>query len=101
MRHSKDQILACAFYTVDTYFLQTLYVLFFIELGSRRVHIAGCTAHPNSAWVSQQARQMVWELDGRTPPIHFLIHEHDAKFTEAFDTVFRAEHIHVIQTPVS
>jgi putative transposase len=73
-------------------------VFFFIELGSRRVHIAGCTQHPTSAWVIQQARHMVWALDERTPSIHFLIHDHDAKFTTAFDTVFRAEQMHVIHT---
>jgi putative transposase len=100
MSHYKDQMLACDFFTVETFFLQTLYVFFFIELGSRQVHLAGCTAHPNAMWVTQQARQLLWELDGRTPPIHFLIHDNDSKFTEAFDTVFRAEHIHVIHTPV-
>jgi hypothetical protein len=69
-------------------------------LGSRQVHFAGCTAHPTSAWTTQQARQLLWELEGRTPPIHFLIHDNDSKFTEAFDMVFRAEQIHVIHTPV-
>ena len=49
--------------------------------------------------MTQQARQVLWELEGRTPRIHFLIHDNDAKFTEAFDTVFCAEHIHVIRTP--
>jgi putative transposase len=100
MSHYKDQILACDFFTVETFFLQTLYVLFFIELGSRHVHFAGCTEHPNSAWVNQQARQLVWDLDGHTPRIHFLIHDNDAKFTEVFDTIFASEHIHVIHTPV-
>jgi putative transposase len=56
MTHYREQILACDFFTVETFFLQTLYVFFFIELGSRRVHFAGCTEHPNSAWVNQQAR---------------------------------------------
>jgi putative transposase len=100
MSHYKDQILACDFFTIDTFFLQTVHVLFFIELGSRQVHFAGCTAHPTSAWVVQQARQLLWELDGRTPPMHVLIHDNDSKFTAVFDTVFRAEHMHVIHTPV-
>jgi len=52
--------LACDFFTVETLFLQTIYVLIFIEIGSRRVHFAGCTAHPNNAWVTQQARQVMW-----------------------------------------
>jgi putative transposase len=99
MTHYKDQLLACDFFTVETLFLQTIYVLFSIEVGSRRVHFAGCTTHPNATWVTQQARHMVWELEGRDPPIRFLIHDNDKSFTEAFDTVFRAEGIDVIHTP--
>ena len=100
MSHYHDQILACDFFTVETFFLQTLYVFFFIELGSRRVHFAGCTEHPNSAWVNQQARQVAWDLEGRAPRIRFLIHDHDSKFTQTFDTIFAAEQRHVIHTPV-
>src|SRR5262249_38726227 len=100
MAHYKDQILACDFITMETFFLQTLYVFFFIELGSRRVHFAGCTEHPTSAWLNQQARQVVWDLDGRSPRLHVLIHDNDSKFTETFDTIFVAERIHVIHTPV-
>lgn len=72
---------------------------FFIEVGSRRVHFAGCTSHPIAAWVEQQARQIVWALEERDPAIHFLIHDNDASFTQAFDTVFRSEGIRVIHTP--
>ena len=100
MTHYRDQLLACDFFTVETFFLQTLYVFFFIELGTRRVHFAGCTPHPSSAWVNQQARQVVWDLEGRTPRLHFLIHDNDSKFTEIFDTIFVAEQAHVIHTPV-
>ena len=99
MRHYRGQILACDFFTVETLFLKTLYVLFFIEVGSRRVHFAGCTAHPNGEWVTQQARQMVWELEGRPEPMRFLLHDNDGKFTELFDTVFASERIKVIHTP--
>ncbi len=93
------QILACDFFTIETLFLQTLYVFFFIEVGSRRVHFTGCTAHPNGAWVAQQGRQMVWELEERERPIRFLIHDNDSKFTQAFDTVFVSERVKVIHTP--
>jgi transposase len=75
MTHYKDQLLACDFFTVETLFLQTIYVLFFIEIGSRRVHFAGCNAHPDSAWVTQQARQVMWELEDREPTIRFLIRD--------------------------
>jgi putative transposase len=99
MTHYKDQLLACDFFTVETLFLQTIYVLFFIEVGSRRVHFAGCTTNPNAAWVVQQARQMVWELAGRDRPIRFLIHDNDTSFLQAFDTVFRSAGMDVIPTP--
>src|SRR5436190_938077 len=62
LAHYKDQILATDFFTVETVRLQTLYVLFFIEVGTRQVHLAGCTSTPTSSWVTQQARQLVWSL---------------------------------------
>ena len=100
MTHYKEQILACDFFTVETVFLQTIYVLFFIELGSRRVHFAGITSNPNQVWVTQQARQLVWELSDREKPLRFLIHDNDSSFCPAFDTVFESEGFHVIPTPV-
>ena len=87
------------FFTVETLFLQTLYGLVFIEIGSRRVHFAGCTAHPDNAWVTQQARQLMWTLDDNHLAIRFLIHDRDTKFTTAFDTVFQSEGIKIIRTP--
>ncbi len=62
LQRHRDQLLACDFFTVETLFLQTVYVLFFIELGTRRVHLAGCTAQPTADWVTQQARQVSWQL---------------------------------------
>jgi len=79
--------------------LKRLYVLFFIELGTRRVHLAGITAHPNAGWVSQQARQVVWELSESKTTIRYLIRDRDTKFTQEFDTVFQSEGAHIIQTP--
>src|SRR5260370_10627498 len=56
LNHYRTQMLACDFFVVETAFLQTLYVLFFIELGTRRVYLAGCTDRPDSAWGTHQAR---------------------------------------------
>jgi hypothetical protein len=99
MKHYKQQILACDFFTVETFWLQTLYVLFFIELGTRRVYLAGVTAHPDGMWVAQQARQHVWEIAESETSFRFLIHDRDRKFTVSFDTVFRSQGIRVIPTP--
>ena len=73
--------MACDFFTVETAWLRTLYVLVFIELGSRRIFLSPATAHPDSAWVTQQARNLTMNLDGRSPAIRFLIRDRDAKFT--------------------
>ncbi len=62
LSHDSQQLLACDFFTVETAWLQALTVFFFIEVGSRRVHFAGCTAHPTADWVTQQARQLSWTL---------------------------------------
>ncbi len=92
-------MLACDFFTVETLHLQTLYVLFFIELRSRRVHLAGCTTNPDPAWVTQQARQFVWQVDEARTPMRFLIHDRDGKFTTSFDQVFVSEGIDIVRTP--
>jgi len=99
MDHYKDQILACDFFTVETIWLQTIYVLFFIELGSRQIRIAGITANPNEIWITQQARHLVWELQDQDRPLCFLIHDNDTKFSNAFDAVFESGGIRVINTP--
>jgi putative transposase len=99
MRHYRQQLLACDFFTVETIWLQTLYVLFFIELDTRRVHLAGVTAHPNGRWVTQQARQMAWTLEEQGDDRRFLIHDNDSKFTAPFDTVFQSEGLRVIHAP--
>jgi len=99
MSHYKQQILAADFFTVETVKLQTLYVLFFIELGTRRVHISSVTSNPNGAWTTQQARQLVWKMEDRKNEFHFLIHDNDTKFTDKFDAVFLSEGLRVIHTP--
>ena len=84
-------MLAVDFFTVETVWLQRLYVLFFIELGTRRVHFAGCTPNPSGPWVTQQARQLTWTLAERQEPLRFLIRDRDQKFPESFDQVFQSE----------
>ena len=93
-------IIACDFFTVETAWLRTLYVLVFIELGSRRIHLSPSTVHPDSAWVTHQARNLALGLDARTCPVRFLIRDRDAKFSRSFDEVIRSEGARVIVTPV-
>jgi transposase InsO family protein len=97
--HYKGQILACDFFTVETIWLKTIYVLFFIELGTRRVHLAGWTTNPNATWVTQQARQLVWYLRDDPHDMACLIHDNDKKFSSSFDTVFHSEGIKTVHTP--
>jgi hypothetical protein len=78
--------------------LQTLYGLFIIKLGQRRVHLAGCTAHPSAAWVTQQARLLTWTLQDEQKSMRCLIRDRNAKFTASFDKVLAAAGIEVIQT---
>jgi putative transposase len=100
LRRQAAGILACDFFTVDTVFLQRLYVLFIIELRSRQVPLAGVTAHPTGPWVVQQARNLVAALDDESTAFRFLIRDRDAKFTRAFDDVWRSTDVQVICTPV-
>jgi putative transposase len=88
------------FFHVDTVFQRCLYVLFFIRHGTRRVHLAGITAHPAGEWVSQQARNMLMHLEDQADCLKFLIRDRDAKFTAAFDAVFTAAGTRMIKTPV-
>jgi putative transposase len=92
-------MLACDFFTVDTVLVKRLYVLFCIELDTRRVYLMGITAHPTGAWVVQQARNLSVIVGNRAHPVKFLIRDRDAKFTTNFDEVFRSDDIRLILTP--
>jgi putative transposase len=99
LRAHAGAVLACDFFAVETVWLQTLYVLFFIEVHTRRVFVAGCTAHPTAAWVTQQARNLAWDLDEAGVKPTVLVRDRDTKFPRAFDDVFRSEGARVVRTP--
>jgi putative transposase len=93
-------ILAVDFAHVDTVFLRRLYILLVIEHDRRRVHLAGITAHPTCAWVTQQARNLLIDLGDRADQFRFLIRDRDSKFTAAFDAVFAGADIRILRCPV-
>jgi transposase InsO family protein len=92
--------LACDFFHVDTVTLRRLYVLFFIDLERRKVFLAGVTAHPVGAWVTQQARNLAATLEDEGRAVRFLVRDRDAKFVGPFDEVMRTLGARVIQAPV-
>ena len=98
LRAQARGVLACDFFTVETVFLKTLYVLFFIDLHTRRVYAAGATTRPDSAWVTQQARNL--SITGRLEDKDILLRDRDAKFAGPFDEVFRTERLRVVKAPV-
>jgi putative transposase len=100
LRAQAEGIVACDLFTVETIRLKTLYVLFFLQLSARRIVAARVTAHPDTAWVTQQARNVVMELGDRGVSVRFLLRDHDAKFSRSFDDVFSSEGGQVLRTPI-
>jgi putative transposase len=100
LRAHSESILACDFFTVDTVRLRRLYVLAFISIGSCRIEYFAITSKPDTAWMLQQARNLLMELDDHDRQVRFLIHDRDAKFPRAFDALLESDGIKVIQTPV-
>jgi transposase InsO family protein len=100
LRQQGNTILACDLFTVDTVWLRRLYVVFFVSIGTRRVEYVACTSKPNTAWMTQQARNLLMDLDDRSQRPRFLIHDRDTKFSRAFDAIFHSEGIEIIRTPV-
>jgi len=90
---------ATDFFSVDTVLLRRLYVLFFIEVGRRRIWITGVTAHPNATWVTQQARNVARDIADEGIDVRFLVRDRDTKYVVNFDEVFRSEGAQILQTP--
>jgi hypothetical protein len=88
-----DSIFACDFFTVDTVWLRRLHVLVFLSIGSRRIEYLVCTSNPNAAWMLQQARNLLMDLEDRERQVRFLVDDRDAKFPRAFDALLGNEKI--------
>jgi len=98
LRAQAHGMVACDFFTVETAWLRTLYVLFFVKHGSRRVNLAGVTANPDGVWMRQQARNLA--IEERLENMRFVLHDRDAKFSGPFDELIRSKGVRVIKTPV-
>jgi putative transposase len=98
LRQQAANTLACDFFTVETLALQRIYVLFFISPATRRLEFIACTANPDGAWVTQQARNLLMQLGEHERRFRLLIHDRDRKFSRGFDEVFRCGGIEVIRT---
>ena len=92
-------IFAVDFFHVDTVLLKRLYVLVFIEHGTRRMHLGGVTANPTSEWTVQQPRNLSLTLGERFADIKFLVRDRGSNFMASFDEVLASEGVRVVKTP--
>jgi putative transposase len=101
LRSPAEGILACDFFIIETIVPRTFYVLFFIEIATRKLYVTPSTRNPDAAFVTQQAdNRVAFDLDEGDEPVRFLIRDRDSKYTCSFDEVFRSEGAEVILTPV-
>jgi hypothetical protein len=100
LRAQASGIIACDFFTVETAFLKMLYVLFFSEIATRRVHVTVSTGNADSVFVTQQARNLAMSFSDEGAGNKLLIHDRDAKFCRSFDDVLASAGIQVICTPI-
>jgi putative transposase len=101
LRAQASAIVLTDFLSVDTVFLKRFYVLLYMELATRRVIWFAVTDRPDAAWVTQQARNVSWELSQLGVHARFLIHDHDAKYGGGSDLVFESDGVAVIRTPIA
>ncbi len=99
LKAQASAIVVSDFFSVDSVFLRRFYVLLYMELASRRIVWVAVTSNPDGAWVAQQSRNLVWQLEGSA--VRVVIHDHDAKFAGSADEVFKAEGIRVLKTPIA
>ena len=93
-------MLAVDFFHVDCALtLNRIYVFFALEVGSRSVHILGATSHPTGAWTTQQARNLLMDIDDRTATLRFLVRDRAGQFTTSFDAVLAGAGIETVKIP--
>ena len=100
LRAQASSMLAVDFFHVDCALtLKRIYVFFALEVGSRYVHILGATSHPTGAWTTQQARNLLMDIDDRTATFRFLVRDRAGQFTTSFDAVLAGAGIETVKIP--